>query len=115
MGLLEGKKAVILGAASKDNIGQETARLFAAEGAEVVVAGRKEGPLTELAAEIGGHVGLCDITSHKEVHGLAKLAAVLDGRCTGRRKNDSDEIYLPGDELRGVLHGGLPLDRTGHV
>ena len=75
MGLLEGKKAVILGAASKDNIGQATARLFAAEGAEVVVAGRKEGPLTELAAEIGGHVGLCDITSHKEVHGLAKLAA----------------------------------------
>ena len=49
MGRLAGKKAVVLGAASKDNMGQTIARLFAREGAEVMVAGRKEEPLKALA------------------------------------------------------------------
>ncbi|RGP41751.1 3-oxoacyl-[acyl-carrier-protein] reductase [Altererythrobacter insulae] len=80
MGLLEGKKAVILGAASKENMGQVTARLFAAEGAEVMVAGRNEGPLSELAEEIGGHFGLCDITDRDQVHALAQSAASKMGR-----------------------------------
>lgn len=89
MGLLEGKKAVILGAAGKDNMGQVTARLFADEGAEVLVAGRHEEPLSQLAGEIGGHFALCDITSHAEVHALARTAADKMGRvdaavnCTG--------------------------------
>jgi NAD(P)-dependent dehydrogenase (short-subunit alcohol dehydrogenase family) len=80
MGLLEGKKAVILGAASPGNMGQVTARLFATEGAEVLVAGRKEGPLSDLASEIGGHYALCDITDHGQVHALAKTAAEKMGR-----------------------------------
>lgn len=80
MGRLEGKKAVILGAASKDNMGQVMARLFASEGAEVLVAGRKEGPLSELAQEIGGHFALCDITDHGQVHALASAAAEKMGR-----------------------------------
>lgn len=80
MGRLEGKKAVILGAASKDNMGQVMARLFASEGAEVLVAGRKEGPLSELAQEIGGHFALCDITDHGQVHTLASTAADKMGR-----------------------------------
>ncbi|MBD2843322.1 SDR family NAD(P)-dependent oxidoreductase [Erythrobacter rubeus] len=74
MGQLEGKTAVVLGAASKDNIGQTIARLFAAEGATVLVAGRHEGPLSQLAEEIGGHYGLCDITDHGQVHQLAAKA-----------------------------------------
>lgn len=80
MGQLAGKKAVILGAATKDNMGQTIARLFASEGAEVVVAGRNEAPLAELAGEIGGHVGLCDITDHGQVHALAGLAKQKMGR-----------------------------------
>lgn len=80
MGQLAGKKAVILGAASKDNMGQTIARLFASEGAEVMVAGRNEGPLSELAEEIGGHVGLCDITDHGQVHALANSAKDKMGR-----------------------------------
>lgn len=89
MGLLQGKKAVILGAAGTDNMGQVTARLFAAEGAEVLVAGRKEAPLKALAEEIGGHYALCDISSHAEVHALAATASAKLGRvdaavnCTG--------------------------------
>lgn len=80
MGLLEGKKAVILGAASPDNMGQVMARLFVAEGAEVLVAGRKEGPLSELAGELGGHYALCDITKHDDVKALASAAAEKMGR-----------------------------------
>lgn len=80
MGRLEGKKAVILGAASKDNMGQVTARIFADEGAEVLVAGRKEGPLAELAKEIGGHYALCDITKRSEVQALADAAVEKMGR-----------------------------------
>ena len=80
MGRLEGKKAVILGAASTDNMGQTVARLFAREGAEVLGAGRKEGPLKALAEELAGHYALCDITSHAQVHALAETAAAKMGR-----------------------------------
>jgi NAD(P)-dependent dehydrogenase (short-subunit alcohol dehydrogenase family) len=74
MGRLDGKKAVILGAASKDNMGQAMARLFAAEGAEVLVSGRKEPALKVLAGEIGGHYALCDITDRDQVFALAAAA-----------------------------------------
>ncbi|MFN2099208.1 SDR family NAD(P)-dependent oxidoreductase [Altererythrobacter sp. MF3-039] len=89
MALLEGKKAVILGAASKDNMGQVTARKFAAEGAEVMVAGRNEDVLKELAEELGGHYVICDITKRADNQAMAKEAAEKMGRvdaavnCTG--------------------------------
>ncbi|GMN02358.1 SDR family NAD(P)-dependent oxidoreductase [Erythrobacter sp. MTPC3] len=89
MGQLQGKTAVVLGAASKDNIGQTIARLFAKEGAAVMVSGRHESVLSDLAKEIGGHYALCDITSHAQVHALADKAAADMGRvdaainCTG--------------------------------
>lgn len=80
MGRLEGKKAVVLGAASPDNMGQTIARLFAREGAEVLVAGRKEAPLQALAGEIGGHHALCDITDRAQVQALADAAVSKMGR-----------------------------------
>jgi NAD(P)-dependent dehydrogenase (short-subunit alcohol dehydrogenase family) len=89
MGRLEGKKAVVLGAAGRDNMGQAIARLFAKEGAEVLVAGRHAEPLAELATEIGGHHAICDITDRARVHALARAAAERMGRvdaavnCTG--------------------------------
>ena len=86
---LAGKKAVILGAAGKDNMGQVIARRFVQEGAEVLVSGRHEGPLAELAKELGGHYALCDITSREQVRAMADKAASTMGRvdaainCTG--------------------------------
>lgn len=62
MGRLDGKVALILGAGSKDNMGQNMARRFTKEGAKVVVAGRKEDVLKDVADEIGGSYVLCDIT-----------------------------------------------------
>ena len=79
-GQLEGKSAVVLGAASTGNIGQVIAKLFASEGAKVMVAGRNEEPLKALADEIGGSYALCDITSHDQVHALADKARDEFGR-----------------------------------
>ena len=80
MGQLEGKTAVILGAASEGNMGQTIARLFAKEGAKVMVAGRKEAPLAALAEEIGGAYALCDIAKKPEVNAMADKAAATFGR-----------------------------------
>jgi NAD(P)-dependent dehydrogenase (short-subunit alcohol dehydrogenase family) len=89
MGRLDGKVAVILGAASPGNMGQAMARRFAAEGARVVVAGRHQVALDALAAEIQGTAALCDITQKNQVEDLATLAEATYGRidiavnCTG--------------------------------
>ena len=50
MGALDGQVAIVTGGGS--GIGRETARMLAAEGAHVVVAGRHQGPLDEAVAEI---------------------------------------------------------------
>lgn len=71
---LAGKRAVILGAASPGNMAQVTARLFADEGAAVLVAGRHAEPLAALASEIGGEWALCDIADRAAVHALADTA-----------------------------------------
>ncbi|WP_293903197.1 SDR family oxidoreductase [Phenylobacterium sp.] len=74
MGRLEGKGAVVLGAAGRDNMGQVIARRFAEEGAKVLVAGRREDELARFAGEIGGHWALCDITRRDDVFALAETA-----------------------------------------
>ena len=72
MDRLTGKAAVVLGAAGKGNMAQVIAKRFRAEGAQVVVAGRKMDELRRFATEIGGHAVQCDIT---KVDDLAALAA----------------------------------------
>ncbi|CAN7247813.1 SDR family oxidoreductase [Pseudoduganella sp. LjRoot289] len=71
---LQGKIAVVLGAAGRDNMGQAIARGFAEQGARVVVAGRHMGELERFAAEIGGTARCCDITSKAELIALAAYA-----------------------------------------
>ena len=86
---LADKVAVVLGAAGRDNMGQAIARRFAQEGARVVVGGRHEAPLREIAAEIDGRFALCDITRKDDVAALARCAVDAFGRvdiavnCTG--------------------------------
>lgn len=74
MGRLEGKGAVVLGAAGAGNMGQVIARRFREEGAKVLVAGRKDDELARFAGEIGGEWAHCDITRRDEVFALADAA-----------------------------------------
>ena len=89
MGRIDGKVAVVLGAAGQGNIGQVIARRFAAEGARVIVAGRQEAPLRALAQELDADVCMCDITRSADVAALARYAVERSGRldiavnCTG--------------------------------
>lgn len=64
---LKDKVVIVLGAATRNNMGQMIARRFAGEGAKVMVAGRNEAELRALASEIGGEWHLCDITSQAQV------------------------------------------------
>lgn len=73
MGLLEGKVAVITGAGT--GMGRSTAALLAAEGASVVLVGRRLAVLEELAAEIKADGGsaysrAADISSKDDVDAL---------------------------------------------
>lgn len=70
----QGKRAIVLGAAGQGNLGQVVARQLSREGAHVLVAGRHEGALAELAAEIGGAYALCDITSEDDLTTLSQRA-----------------------------------------
>ena len=74
MGRLSGKRAVVLGASSTDNMGQYIARRFQKEGATVLVAGRKEAELRTFAAATGAQWAACDITDPASVASLADAA-----------------------------------------
>ncbi len=75
MNRIAGKRAVVLGASKANNMGQAIARRFLDEGADVMVAGRSEGPLADFAAETGCKQQTCDITDE------ASLAELADQAC----------------------------------
>ncbi len=66
MDRLEGKVAVVVGGAT--GFGLATSKLYAAEGAHVVVAGRRGELAKEVAAEIGGTGVACDITDYDQLN-----------------------------------------------
>ncbi|WP_028998201.1 SDR family oxidoreductase [Azohydromonas australica] len=83
MGRLSGKVALITGASA--GIGRATARLFAAEGAHVVVGARRRGELDDLAAEIraaGGQAAVLagDVRSEDYARALVAQAVERFGR-----------------------------------
>lgn len=79
MGRLEGKRTVVLGASSPDNMGQHIARRFMAEGARVLVSGRKADVLEAFAKETGCAWAACDLTDEASVNALAETAAAQLG------------------------------------
>ncbi|MCB2014543.1 MAG: SDR family oxidoreductase [Sphingobium sp.] len=72
MGRLEGKRALIVGAAGTGNMGQVIARRFATEGAKVAVAGRHMDVLQALAGEIGGVAVECDFTQRDSIFAMVE-------------------------------------------
>ncbi|HEY0315532.1 MAG TPA: SDR family oxidoreductase [Sphingomonas sp.] len=79
MGRLDGKAALVLGAAGEDNMGQVIARRFSHEGAAVVVAGRNKAVLDAFAAETGGLALTCDITDREQVFAMMEAARAWKG------------------------------------
>ena len=71
---LQGKTAVVTGAAGAGNMGQVIARRLADEGARVLVSGRHGEALAAFAREIGGEWAAADITSRAENFALAETA-----------------------------------------
>lgn len=79
MAKLQGKRAVVLGASSVDNMGQVIARRFLAEGASVLVSGRKQDVLQAFASEAHCQWHACDLTKEDEVAALADAAVAKLG------------------------------------
>ncbi|MDH3714745.1 MAG: SDR family oxidoreductase [Gammaproteobacteria bacterium] len=77
-GVLEGKVAVITGGTS--GIGLASARLFAAQGARVVICGRSESNAADVAASLGPeHLGIgCDVS---DVDAIQRLADEVAASC----------------------------------
>lgn len=79
MAQLAGKVAVILGASSKGGLGEGIAKLFAAEGAKLVLGGRRKEPLEELAKELGGTAVACDIADEAQIKAMMDAATSTYG------------------------------------
>lgn len=89
-GLLDGKAVLIVGAST--GIGVDAARVFAAEGAKLVLAARSAEALEQLAAELraDGHevrVVVGDVTSGADVARMVDTAVEAYGRLDGAFNN----------------------------
>jgi len=72
MGKLERKTAVVVGGHS--GFGEAISRLFTAEGANVLIAGRRADVVNEVAATMGAVGTTCDITDDAQVQALVATA-----------------------------------------
>jgi 3-oxoacyl-[acyl-carrier protein] reductase len=80
MGTLAGKTAVVVGASGDNNFGTAIARRLAAEGATVVISGRRLQALEALAQEIGGQAVACDSTDESQIENLFAQASAITGK-----------------------------------
>ena len=76
--VLEGQAAVITGGGT--GLGAAIARLFAGEGADVVVAGRRLAPLEEVARAVGGLAVVADVADEADVAALMAACDAAFGR-----------------------------------
>ena len=76
---LKDKAALVLGVAP-GNVGEAIAKRYLAEGARVMIAGRRADVLEVIAAEIGADWLACDITVQQDVDRLVTTAAERLGK-----------------------------------
>jgi NAD(P)-dependent dehydrogenase (short-subunit alcohol dehydrogenase family) len=101
--MLAGKKAIVIGASAEGGIGWETARLFAAEGAKVIVSARQMDKLEQLAGEINGIAIACDVTDRNSIQNLVEQTRdAIGGLDIG--------VYSPGQAWSKMIEELIPSD-----
>jgi NAD(P)-dependent dehydrogenase (short-subunit alcohol dehydrogenase family) len=88
MSLLTGKVVLVVGAGS--GIGADAARVFASDGASVMLVARHEEPLAKLAAELSGHdvaYTTGDVSSASDVDAFVSATVARFGRLDGAFNN----------------------------
>jgi len=118
MGKLDGKVAVVVGGHS--GFGEAITRLFASEGATVVVAARRKELVDEVAASVGGTGVACDVTDDEQVQALVATATAAHGdihigvNCAGHEQSTPLAELTP-DKLTSMhavqMSGALYLMR----
>ena len=100
---VENKVIIITGASS--GIGEETARVLAANGAKVVLSARREDKLKKLADEIGGNAAYLasDVTSLEDMTAVVALAKEKFGKV--------DAVFANAGSLVAGIGYGFGTDR----
>ena len=112
MGVLDGQVAIMTGGGS--GIGRSAALMLAAEGAQVVVAGRRKAPIEAVAVEIAGAGGravarVCDVAKPAEARALAEWTVAQHGRVdvlvnnAGHSSKARNVRWVGQEEWDGVL------------
>ena len=111
-GRLEGRAAIVTGGCS--GIGLATARRFAAEGANVVIADLDDARGPDVAAEIGGRYVHCDVADADQVQAMVAETHAAYGRLdvafnnAGINPTDDDSVLETGlDAWRRVQEVNL--------
>jgi short-subunit dehydrogenase len=109
-GKLGGKVAVITGASA--GVGAATARLFAAQGAQLVLAARTPGPLQAIADELGGLAVPTDVSQRPALQALVEAAVARHSRIDILVNNAGANVRgnfadIPADGVEQVIDTNL--------
>jgi len=109
---LQGKVALVTGASG--GIGEAIAKALHAQGATLVLSGRREDALNRVAAEIGDktHVVVCDLADKEQAEGLFDKAEEVAGRvdiliCNAGVTKDNLLLRMKEDEWDDVINTNL--------
>jgi NAD(P)-dependent dehydrogenase (short-subunit alcohol dehydrogenase family) len=123
MKALEGKVAVITGSTS--GIGARTAELFVAEGARVVIAGRREEQGRQVARALGNAASFIrtDVTREGDVEAMiahavqtfGRLDCLMNNAGIGSGYQDIDKVDLQRFDATIAVHVRAPLATMKHA
>lgn len=113
-GRLAGKRAFIVGATSEHGMGFAVASRFVAEGAQVVLGGRRLAALTPLAERLSGFAIECDITSADSLaRAVEQAGAAMGGIDVAFNAAGVNRASLIADETAEALEAQARIHFVG--